>query len=554
MLFKKRIRDVCTKRAVYAFYYNTEFFLIMDILPFSEGDRVVAYCRYSGGDEQGLKNTSTDEQKEAIRRFCEQNKLDLIKVYADPFVSGRSTKGREHYLEMMSDLLHAKKGIAKPVGIVAWDFERLHRNMDQAQLDAARLRMAGYKIYSLQQPVVDNSPFARVMEAMYFASAQNQSDMISADVHRALQSNFKKYKVIPRSNIPDGWIAIPVSMGTFSNGQPRTGYKAEPDPILAPRIRQAIENRLNGATLEEMRVIIGGVFADKPKEYMRRLMLKPLLYGQFTYGGTTMENYCAPIIEKEIFDKLQIYNEYAPKEHERPQGHYSKDRPLLSGLLYCGVCGKKVFINRRKAKGRLYETYYCNDKHIGYRKNILDNLVVSKGIELLSEEKYQEDVKTIVSTLKSPFINQVDNNTLASEINKIDAKIKRILSVLEDLDQPPITLVKRLSELESKRSELASQMESHTDSSSNEKILEECNRIRKSLIEVLGNEKSTTEELRNALSVFIHSVVIYPDNKVLIRHTLPGFAAVASTTSREVTAPPRAVSAYSQLFESLCYA
>ena len=35
--------------------------------PFSAGDKVVAYCRYSEGDNQGLKNTSTEEQEQAIR-------------------------------------------------------------------------------------------------------------------------------------------------------------------------------------------------------------------------------------------------------------------------------------------------------------------------------------------------------------------------------------------------------------------------------------------------------------------------------------------------------
>ena len=190
--------------------------MIPSICPFQPGDKVVGYARYSGGEEQGLKNTSTDEQEAAIRQFCEQNDLNLVRVYADPFVSGRSTKGREHYLEMMSDLLHGKKKRTDIAGLIAWDFERLHRNMDQAQLDAARLRMAGYKIYSLQQPVMDNGPFARVMEAMYFASAQNQSDMISADVRRALQHNFKTYKVIPRSSIPDGWIPVEAGLPLVS--------------------------------------------------------------------------------------------------------------------------------------------------------------------------------------------------------------------------------------------------------------------------------------------------------------------------------------------------
>ena len=107
-----------------------------------------------------------------------------------------------------------------------------------------------------------------------------------------------------------------VSSSEFLTGKPRTGYKAEPDPDLAPRIRQAIDARFKGATLDEMKEIIGGVFADKAREMVRLLMLKPLLFGQMTFGGTTMDNYCEPIIDKETFDNLQLYNKTAPKEYQ----------------------------------------------------------------------------------------------------------------------------------------------------------------------------------------------------------------------------------------------
>lgn len=519
------------------------------ISPFSAGDKVVGYCRYSEGDEQGLKNTSTEEQAEAIRKFCDENRLQLVSIYADPFASGRSVAKRDKYLEMLSFLLHKKKPDVQ--GVVLWDYERYGRNYDQATLDAARLRMAGYKIYSLQQPIVDDSPFAKVMEAMFMASAQNQSDMISADVKRAHKANFIKWKVIPRSNIPDGWIAVAVDMGVYSNGEPRIGYKAEPDPDLSPKIQQAIEQRMHGATLDEMKTIIGGIFAGKQREAIRRLMLKPLLYGQMTYGDTTMDDYCVPIISKDTFDKLQLYNAYAPREHPKPQGHFSKNRPLLSNLLYCGVCGKKAFLDRRKAKGHIYETYYCNDYHVGFRREVIDKLVINKSIELLSDEQYQKDVEAIVSCLETPFADKADNLSIEAEIAKIDRKIERISSAIEDSDEPPMTLVKRLSELEKQRAEYAQSLQATEDPEAHEKILAEANRIRRSIIEVLKNEKSTTDELRNALSLFIHSVVIYPDNKVLIRHTLPGMAEVAGTTSGDVSAPLSAEFFNSQLLESL---
>ena len=173
--------------------------MIPQASPFQPGDKVVGYCRYSEGVEQGQKDTSTEEQAAAIRQFCEAHELQLVRIYADPYASGRSVKGRDHYLEMLSDLLKKKKPDIQ--GLILWDWERYGRNYNQAQLDAARLRMAGYKLFSMQQPILDDGPFAHVLEAMYFASAQNQSDMISADVTRALQHNFRTYKVLPRSSI-----------------------------------------------------------------------------------------------------------------------------------------------------------------------------------------------------------------------------------------------------------------------------------------------------------------------------------------------------------------
>ena len=112
-----------------------------------------------------------------------------------------------------------------------------------------------------------------------------------------------------------------------------------------------------------------------------------------------------------------------------------------------------------------------------------------------------------------------------------------------------MTLVKRLAELEKQRSDLMSEIAAEFDADARSRILNEAERIRRSIIEVLKNEKSTADELRDALSLFIHSVVIYPDNKVLIRHTLPGM--VAGDSRGDVSAPLREAAGYLQLLESL---
>ena len=519
--------------------------MIPNVSPFQKGDRVVAYCRYSEGDEQGLKNQSTEEQAEAIRRFCDANGLELVRIFADPFASGRSVAKRDHYLEMLSYLLKGKKRVDNIAGLVVWDWERYGRNFDQAQLDAARLRMAGYKLFSLQQPIIDEGPFARVLEAMYFASAQNQSDMISADVKRALQHNFIEYKVIPRSCIPDGWIAVPVQMGYFSDGSERIGYKAEPDPNLIEPIRQAVTSRISGAPISEIKHLLGAQFSEHP-EKVEKLMTKPLLYGSMTYGGTTIEDYCAPIIDRATFDRLQIANRSGKSKIRKPgSGAWSKDRAMLSGLLFCGVCGERVYINRRKSNGKIYETYYCNHKHSNFRKGLLDDLVISAAIDILSGEKYEIAKTKLIDIMQKTDAQETeDRGAILTEIMKLDKKLDNLTEAIADAPHSASLLLK-LAELEAKRDNLTAKLTKPAESRYDalDDVLDE---LRNNIIAVLKDEKSGVDDLRTALSLFISAIYLYPNGNVEITYAIPGLSYFESEFGGLPTAPPEEMSIYSQ--------
>ena len=507
--------------------------MIPNFSPFQPGEKVVAYCRYSEGDDQGLKNTSVDEQEAAIRRFCVQNSLQLVQVYADPFASGRSVAKRDKYLEMLSDLLHKKKSTAV-AGVILWDFERYGRNYDRAQYDAAQLRMKGYKLFSMQQPITDNSPFAHVLESMYFASAQNQSDMISADVKRALQSNFTKYGVIPRTNIPDGWQAVPVKMGYYTDGRERIGYRAEPDPRYIDRIRKAIEARMDGATIADMRDILGDIMGSCHAKVVS-LMKKPLLYGQITYGGTTVEDYCAPIIDKETFDRLQAYNAASLKRQRSPGcGVYSLNRSMLSGLLVCAECGEHMHLDRRKAKGHTYETYYCNHYHFGVRREIIEPFVREKCIELLTGEQYQNDREMLLEALQNELPTEVDNNTLKAEIAQIDRKLARVTNAIADLDIPSEALILKLKDLEAEKREKQRQLSEQEKDIDLDKIRNTSDRIRDSILSVLKNENSIAESIRDAVSTFVTEIIVSKVAGITIRHGIPGY-----TVPSEVATDPR---------------
>lgn len=493
--------------------------MIPNTSPFRPGDKVVAYCRYSEGDEQGLKNQSTEEQADAIRKFCDQNSLILTKVFADPFASGRSIAKRDHYLEMLSYLLHKKKPDVQ--GVVLWDFERYGRNYDQAQLDAARLRMAGYKLFSIQQPITDDSPFAHVLEAMYFASAQNQSDMISADVKRALQHNFQTYKVVPRSCIGWGFKAEPVDMGFYSDGSRRIGYRAVPDPECIPHMREAVEARLHGASLSQCRKILGA-----PNNLdVKRFFSKSQLYGAYTYGDTTIEDYSEPIISKETFDALQAFEKSHPGRQIGRVGGWSKNPPMLSGLLYCAECGDPVYINRRKSKGHLYSTYQCrNSCFPGVKQNILDPFIIEQCKVILTPENIRTWVGQLAEANSTEAMERLREDT-EKELASLEKKISTAIDLL--LDHPSEALQNRLDSLESRRKELHERLQKLTQSDVTgfdaETLYKSTLELSERILAILRSPDASDEIKKTALSTFVRSIVIDASRNVIINYIPPGF-------------------------------
>ena len=515
--------------------------MIPNVSPFQPGDKVVAYCRYSEGDDQGLKNTSVDEQEQAIREFCKVNSIQLVQVFADPFASGRSVAKRDKYLEMLSYLLHGNKKKKKDdiQGVILWDYERYGRNYDRAQYDAAQLRMKGYKLFSMQQPITDNSPFAHVLESMYFASAQNQSDMISADVKRALQSNFNKWHVIPKSNIPDGWLPRQIKIGYYTDGRVRYGHQVVPDPEYKDKIKDAVQACLDGVSWAQLRQILGKKFSTTAK--VEALLRKPLLYGSMTYGGTTIDDFCEPLIDKETYDKLQVLLDAQPKRRRSAgAGVYSLHRAMLSGLLVCGVCHGHMHLDSRKAKGHLYETYYCNDYHVGIRREIIENLVLSKAFEWLSGDVWEDFISEALGGLHEDFLASMDKSSTEKKIREIDRNLKRLYEVLLTTDAPPQMIVEKMNDLETERKKLMEQL-SLSDGNIIEKARDIAEKTRSRILSVLQSKYATADDKRNALALMISEIIIDRVDRhrlqVTFVHGVPGFLEVADDFGSNLLRP-----------------
>jgi hypothetical protein len=50
--------------------------------------KAVGYCRVSTENQNGADSFGLEAQRDAIRRYCQANYLDIIEIYEDPALSG----------------------------------------------------------------------------------------------------------------------------------------------------------------------------------------------------------------------------------------------------------------------------------------------------------------------------------------------------------------------------------------------------------------------------------------------------------------------------------
>ena len=89
------------------------------------------------------------------------------------------------------------------------------------------------------------------------------------------------------------------------------------------------------------------------KDRIRFILTNPFYYGHFRYAGEMYEGKHTPLIDKNLFDKVQT----VILKRGHPQ-RTDKEPKALCGLIRCGECG--CMITAEKKKGHIY--YRCTKK------------------------------------------------------------------------------------------------------------------------------------------------------------------------------------------------
>lgn len=398
---------------------------------------------------------SLEAQRERLEKLCEMNNYKIHKIYVDEGLSGKDTKHRPAFQEMMDDM---KKGLFSK--IVVLKIDRISRNIIDLEEMINEMQRNNCDFESASEKIDTHSSMGMMFVRLLGIFAQFERERISERIKDAFV-----YKV---------------DNGEAITGNLPLGFKIKED-----------ENKIKRVVIdEEKKDFVIDIFKtyEKTSSLMKTANYLNTTYPNFVYKGgfsTTdlkriMENtmyygsfkdndqYCEAYFTKEYWEKIND-----TRKNKNIKGT-QKNIYLFTGLIV-GSCGHKFYggcyNTLRKGKNYHYG-YRCGRKaHFGECKNsfVVESIIEQEILKHLSEwlKMYLEDInikltqqeKTInvnkqLSKLKTKRKNLINSyiegwitkQEADKEIHKVDIEIKE-LSNTNEVNPEKINLLEDLSSM-----------------------------------------------------------------------------------------------------------
>ena len=400
----------------------------------------VIYARYSSNNQ---REESIEGQIRECREFAEKNNLQIIDEYIDRAISGK-TDNRPAFQRLIKDSSKGKFDV-----VIMYTLDRFARNRYDSAIYKAKLKKNGVRLLYAKQPMPD-TPEGIILESVLEGYAEYYVENLRRGVKRGMRENALK-----------GYVNGKTPLG-YRRGKDK---KYEIDPYEAKAVREIFERYARNEPIIDIvswlndngyKTTTGGQFN---KNSLRRILTNDKYIGVYRYDDIVIEDIVPPIIDRELFERVQSTFEY--NKHFRAK-QKAIDPYLLTGKLFCGHCGAMMIGESGTSRhGTTYRYYKCAtrkrehacDKKIE-RKEWVERIVVEYTINyVLTDENIEKIAEKVVELITREYS---DKSMLAELTARLDDVTTRFSNLLKALEQGVISesVANRVSELEKEKKSL----------------------------------------------------------------------------------------------------
>lgn len=403
----------------------------------------VIYARYSS-DMQ--REESIEAQVRACKYYAQQENLDVIRIYTDRAKSGMyHSEQRAEFKRMLQDA---------PLGefdtVLVHKLNRFGRAGVKALNDREHLEKHGINIISVTERL-ENTPEGRLMLFVITGMNEYYSRNLAAEVLKGMREN--AYKGISTGGKPAlGYNWQAEAGADAETGQSkRTTKKLVINPREAEAVRLIFNRYASGAgygdIISELNkngyVTKRGLPFGKNSIY--EILHNERYTGCYTYGKThrkngtrnnhkksddyiKVEGGCPQIIDMDLWERVQKMLEIRRRTRA---SNKAKTLYALTGVLYCGECGRAMCGKSRTARGVRYTYYSCNTKTNGKdccMPDIPQEKLEASVFDTLNSVAFSDEYITRMA--QKMYASYADENTktehLAKELQQIENKLANI--------------------------------------------------------------------------------------------------------------------------------
>lgn len=300
----------------------------------------IGYARVST-EEQAQTNNSLAVQQNRITAYCDQNGLQLLKVFQGS--ESARTLNRPVLQEMLAYCREHRQDISH---VVVTDLSRLSRNVQNQGHIVLTLRQLGIELASIDEPLNENSPLGDFVRNMMGSINQLFSDTLSERTRDRMQAAVKA-----------GRFPWPAPIGYLNRNK-----KLHVDPVRGPLIREAFELVASGryvTTDAVLKVVTAlGLTTKKgrpvSKQTFARILSNAVYAGWVVSGELRVRGNHEPLVSGETFNAVQTRINTKATPHKK----LSEDFPLR-GVVRCSTCGRLLTAGFSKGRNDRYSYYWC---------------------------------------------------------------------------------------------------------------------------------------------------------------------------------------------------
>ena len=366
--------------------------------PVSEVRRAALYIRVST-EEQAKKGYSLPAQKEDLEEYAKKNGYAIAGYYIDEGKSARKKyTNRKEFMRMMEDVKSDKIDVILFIKLDRWFRSVADYYKIQEILDAH-----GVAWKTTQEHYDTETTNGRLYINIRLSVAQDECDRDSDRIKFVFDSKVARGEPIT---------------GSMPLGLKIENKRIVRDPETAPAIEALFQHyKEHGSAGGAMRYVRDTYNIALYDHTVRRILRNPMYKGMYRDNP----DYCEALIPPEEFDALQQQLE-SRSIRRNPTGRVY----IFSGLLVCGVCGKKMSGHYTAPAGRQeYYLYRC-------RNAVIYNQCSNH--KCLNEEKIEQWLLLNVTTELAKWQAEWEIQAARAPKPKIDrAAIQRKLNRLKDL-------------------------------------------------------------------------------------------------------------------------